>query len=53
MAGAGGWAGLALGAGAASASGAAAAGTLRMLLTKSVSRDTACGPGRMGGLMNE
>lgn len=47
--------GLALGtsAGAASASGAdagaGAAGTLRTLLTRSVSRDTECRPGRMDG----
>lgn len=35
------------GAGAASTSGAGAAGTLRTLLTRSVSRDTECRPGRM------
>lgn len=51
MVGAGGGVGLVLGtgAGAASPSGAAAAGTLRTLLTRSVSRDTECGPGRMDG----
>lgn len=54
MVGAGGGVGLVLGtgAGAASPSGAAAAGTLRTLLTRSVSRDTECGPGRMDGWMD-
>lgn len=49
MVGAGGGVGLVLGTGAASASGAAAAGTLRMLLTRSVSRDT----GWMDGWMEQ
>lgn len=46
MVGAGGGVGLAAGAGVASASGAAGAGTLRTLLTRSVSRDTERRPGR-------
>lgn len=41
--------GLALGTGAASTSGAGAAGALRTLLTRSVSRDTECSPGKMDG----
>ena len=51
---AGGGVGLAqgTGAGAASTSGAGAAGTLRTLLTKSVSRDTECRPGRQDGWMD-
>lgn len=46
--------GLALGtgAGAASTSGAGAAGALRTLLTRSVSRDTECSPGKMDGWMD-
>ena len=53
MACAGGGVGLALGtgAGAASPSGAGAAGALRTLLTRSVSRDTECHPGRMDGFV--
>lgn len=51
---AGGGVGLALctGAGAASPSGAGATGTLRTLLTRSVSRDTECRPGEMDGWMD-
>lgn len=45
--------GLALGTGAASTSGAGAAGALRTLLTRSVSRDTECSPGKMGGWVME
>lgn len=47
--------GLALGtgAGAASTSGAGAAGALRTLLTRSVSRDTECSPGKMDGWMGD
>lgn len=51
MVGAGGGVGLALGAsaGAASPSCAGGAGTLRTLLTRSVSRDTECRPGGLDG----
>lgn len=52
MVGAGGGVGLVLGTGAASTSDAAAAGTLRTLLTRSVSRDTEWGPDQMDGWTN-
>lgn len=47
--------GLALGTGtgAASTSGAGATGALRTLLTRSVSRDTECSPGKMDGWVME